>query len=115
MDLKVPIAITVEQSDEVANATGVLDLASGEIQRVEYLDWDVAKRGLPWDSADYEFTSGTLTHAGKDVEFSVQLNKTTGQFSVSAGELLEIKLKAAQLFAGMSGADLLANATARKH
>lgn len=115
MDLKVPIAITVEQSDEVANATGLLDLASGEIQRVEYLDWDVAKRGLPWDSADYEFTSGTLTHAGKDVEFSVQLNKTTGQFSVSATELLEIKLKAAQLFAGLTGADVLANATARKH
>jgi hypothetical protein len=115
VDLKVPIAITVEQSDELANATALLDLASGEIQRVEYVDWDVAQRGLPWDSSDYEFTSGTLTHAGKDVEFSVQLNKTTGQFSVSATELLEIKLKAAQLFAGLTGADVLANATARKH
>lgn len=115
VDLKVPIAITVEQSDELAHGSGVLDLASGEILRVEYQDWDVAKRGLPWDSSDYEFTSGTLTHHGKDVEFSVQVNKTTGQFSVSAGELLEIKLKAAQLFAGMTGADVLANATARKH
>jgi hypothetical protein len=56
-----------------------------------------------------------LSNAGKDVEFSVDLNKTTGQFSVTANELLEIKLKAAQLFAGMSGADVLANATGRKH
>ncbi len=115
MELKVPITLAVEQSDEVIAATALLDLASGEIRKVEYTDWDVAKRGLPWDSADYEFTSGTLTHSGKDVEFSVDLNKTTGEFSVTANELLEIKLKAAQLFAGMSGADLLANATGRKH
>jgi len=115
MELKVPITLRVEQSDEAVDATALLDLASGEIRKVEYLAWDVAKRGLPWDSADYEFTSGTLSHDGRDVEFSVDLNKTTGEFSVSATELLEIKLKAAQLFAGMSGADLLANATGRKH
>lgn len=115
MELKVPITLCVEQSDEVIAATALLDLASGEIRKVEYTDWDVAKRGLPWDSADYEFTSGTLTHNGKDVEFSVDINKTTGEFSVNPNELLEIKLKAAQLFAGMTGADVLANATARKH
>lgn len=115
MELKVPITLCVEQTDEVIDATALLDLASGEIRKVEYQDWDVAKRGLPWDSADYEFTSGTLSHNGRDVEFSVDLNKTTGEFSVSANELLEIKLKAAQLFAGMSGADVLANATGRKH
>jgi hypothetical protein len=115
VELKVPIAITVEHSDEVIHGSGLLDLASGEIHKVEYVGWDVAQRGLPWDSSDYEFTSGTLTHQGKDVEFSVDLNKTTGQFSVSPNELLEIKLKAAQLFAGMSGADVLASRTARKH
>jgi hypothetical protein len=115
VELKVPIAITVEQSDEIIQGSGLLDLASGEILKVQYLEWDVAKRGLPWDSSDYEFTSGTLTHQGKDVEFSVDVNKTTGQFSVTANELLEIKLKAAQLFAGMTGADVLANATGRKH
>ena len=115
MELKVPITLCVEQTDEVVNATGLLDLASGEIRKVEYQDWDVAKRGLPWDSADYEFTSGTLSHGGKDVEFSVDLNKTTGEFSVSANELLEIKLKAAQLFAGLSGADVLASTSGRKH
>jgi hypothetical protein len=115
MELKVPIKITDEHSDEVIEGRGLLDLASGEIGRVEYVDWDVDKRGLPWDNADYEFTSGTLTHDGKDVEFSITVNKTTGQYSVNANELLEIKLKAAQLFAGMTGADVLANATSRKH
>jgi hypothetical protein len=115
MELKVPIAISVEQTDEVIAGSALLDLASGDIVKVEYTGWDIAKRGLPWDSADYEFTSGTLTHQGKDVEFSVEVNKTTGQFSVNANELLEIKLKAAQLFAGMTGADVLANATGRKH
>jgi hypothetical protein len=115
MELRVPITISVEQSDEVIEGSGQLDLASGEIHKIEYRDWDVAKRGLPWDSPDYEFTSGTLSHNGKDVEFSVEVNKTTGQFSVNANELIEIKLKAAQLFAGMSGADVLASKGARKH
>ena len=33
----------------------------------------------------------------------------TGQYSVSANELLEIKVRAAALFAGVKGKDLLAN------
>ena len=114
MDLKVKIALTVERSEEIANATAELDLASGEIRRVEYTDWDVATRGQPWDAEDYEFTSGMLSHQGKDVEFGVELHQTTGQFSVNANELLEIKLKAAQLFAGLTGVDLIANSRVRK-
>ena len=113
MDLKVKIAITDEQTDEVIASTGLLDLASGEISRIEYQDYDADARGLPWDSDDYEFTSGMLSHNGKDVEFRVDVNKTTGQYSVSATELLEIKLRAAALFAGMSGKDLLSNADAK--
>ena len=113
MDLKVKIAITDEQSEDIVMSTGSLDLASGEISRVEYLDYDVAARGLPWDSNDYEFTSGTLSHDGKDVEFRIDINKTTGQYSVSASELLEIKLRAAALFAGMSGKDLLGSVEAK--
>ena len=103
MDLKVPIAITDELSEEVINATGLLDLASGEIFRIEYQDWDVAESGLPWEGEDYEFTSGTLSNNGKDVEFKVDVNQVTGQYSVSATELLEIKVRAAQLFAGITG------------
>jgi len=103
VDLKVPIAITDELSEEVVSATGLLDLASGEIYRIEYQDWDVAERGLPWEGEDYEFTSGTLSNNGKDVEFKIDVNQVTGQYSVSATELLEVKVRAAQLFAGISG------------
>ena len=113
MDLKVKIVITDEQSDDIVMSTGSLDLASGEISRVEYQDYDAAARGLPWDSEDYEFTSGMLSHDGKDVEFRIDVNKTTGQYSVSASELLEIKLRAAALFAGMSGKDLLGSMDAK--
>ena len=107
MDLKVPIKITDELSEEIVHATGSLDLASGEIRRVEYQDYDSDVQGLPWESADYEFTSGTLSSEGKDVEFRVDVNKVTGQYSVSANELLEIKVRAAALFAGVSGKELL--------
>ncbi len=108
MDLKVPITLTDELSDEVISATALLNLASGEIGRVEYQDYNAELNGLPWESEDYEFTSGTLSNNGKDVEFSVHVNKTTGQYSVSASELLEIKVRAAALFAGVSGKDLAA-------
>lgn len=103
MDLKVPITVTDELSEEVVTASAMLDLASGDIFRIEYEDWDVAEQGQPWESEDYEFTSGTLSNNGKDVEFKVDVNRTSGQYSVSPNELLEIKVRAAQLFAGISG------------
>jgi len=113
VDLKVPITISDELGDDIVESTGLLDLASGEIQRVEYEDWDLAARGLPADSEDYEFTVGTLSNNGKDVEFKVDVNKITGHYSVSASELLEIKVRAAALFAGISGKDMLRNADAK--
>ena len=113
MDLKVPIVITDELTDEVITASALLNLASGEITRIEYQDYDSGLRGLPPHSEDYEFTSGTLSNNGKDVEFGVIVNRTTGEYSVSASELLEIKVRAAALFAGVSGKALLANAEAR--
>ncbi len=113
MDLRVPITITDELSEEVISSKGYLDLASGEIHRVEYDDYDVSTEGLPVDSEDYEFTSGILSNNGKDVEFRVDVNKTTGQYSVSPSELLEIKVRAAALFAGISGKDLAVSAGAK--
>ncbi|MDZ7590647.1 MAG: hypothetical protein U5L05_08140 [Rubrivivax sp.] len=113
VDLKVPITISDELSDEVIVSTGSLNLASGEIHRVAYRDYDADARGLPWESDDYEFTSGMLSNEGKDVEFRIDVNRTTGQYSVSASELLEIKVRAAALFAGVSGKELLANAEGR--
>ncbi len=114
MNLKVPIVITDELSDEVITSKGLLDLASGEIGRVEYDDPDIAEGKLPFESDDYEFTSGVLSHNDKDVEFRVDVNKVTGQYSVSASELLEIKVRAAALFAGVTGPALLASADAKR-
>ena len=107
-----PIVITDELTDEVITANALLNLASGEITRIEYQDYDSGLRGLPPHSDDYEFTSGTLSNAGKDVEFGVIVNRTTGEYSVSASELLEIKVRAAALFAGVSGRALLDKAEA---
>lgn len=100
VDLRIPIMISDELSEEVIEATGLLDMASGEIHRVEYKDYDASVQGLPWESADYEFSCGIITNRGRDVEFRIDVNRTTGQYSVSASELLEIKTRAAALFAG---------------
>lgn len=108
MHLKVPIAITDELDDELVNSTGSLDLASGEIYDVTYVDYDVKVKGVPAASPDYAFTSGTLSHAGKDVEFSVQADPYSGRYSVTANELLDVKVRAAKLFAGIEGKTLLA-------
>lgn len=113
MDLKVPITIVDELTEDVVSSKGFLNLASGEIARIEYEDWDTDTQGYPFESDDYEFTSGTLSNEGKDVEFRIDVNKVTGQYSVSASELLEIKVRAAALFAGVSGKDLLAQADQR--
>ena len=111
MDLNVPITITDELADDTVTSTAMLNLASGDIHRVEYQDHDAAS-GAPWEREDYEFSSGVLSNNGKDVEFKVDVNRTSGQRSVSANELLEIKLKAAALFAGMSGKDVLGSSPA---
>ena len=99
MDLKVPITITDEFTEGVVTARAWLNLASGAIDGVQYVDYDAEALGLPCERDDYEFTSGTLSNDGKDVEFGVELSRTTGQYSVSPSELLEIKTRAAALFA----------------
>ena len=100
MDLKLPITLADELTDEVIASTGQLDLASGEIRRIEYEDYDVEARGLPVHLPDYEFTCGTLSNKGKELEFKVSVDRVTGAYSVSANELLEIKKRAAALFRG---------------
>ena len=113
MELKVPITIIDELSEDVVNARGLLDLASGEILRIEYEDYDVAARGLPVHDEAYEFTVGMLSNAGKDVEFKIDVDRITGKYSVSPSELLEIKVRAAKLFAGIGGKDMLRQAEAK--
>ncbi len=109
MHLKVPIAIADELEDDIVQATGSLDLASGEIYDVTYIDYDAKTKGVPALLPDYTFTSGTLSHAGKDIEFSVQVDSFSGSYSVTADELLDIKVRAAKLFAGIEGRDLVNN------
>ena len=63
VDLKVPINIVEEFSeDDEVHATGLLDMASGDISRVDYEDYDVDAEGLPCDREDYEFSSGMLSN-----------------------------------------------------
>ena len=107
MDLKVPVTISDELLDEVISSTALLNLASGEINQIEYQNYDAQANGLPWEHEDYEFSCGMLSNNGKDVEFTVQVNQTTGQYAVGATELQEIKMRAAALFSGVPSAELI--------
>ncbi len=99
VDLKVPITLAIELSEDVIDARAMLNLASGEIEGLAYNDYDTEADGVPFRRKDYEFTAGTLTSHGRDVEFKVDVNGS-GQLSISANELLELKTRAAALFAG---------------
>jgi hypothetical protein len=114
VNLKVPIVIFDELLESVIKSTGSLDLDSGEIRNVEYEDYDVEKLGLPAENEEYEFTSGNLSHNGKDVEFSIVVDVFTGKYAVSANELMEIKLRAAKLFSGMGDQAIADAAPAKK-
>ena len=103
INLKVPIVIVDELAEEVIRSTGSLDLASGEIFDVSY---DVDRAGplaMPAADDQYEFTSGTLTSDGKDVEFRIDVDVMRGTYFVNPTELLELKVRAAKLFAGLDG------------
>lgn len=104
MDLKLPIVIYDELTESVIKSTGMLDLASGEIRNVQHEDYDKEALGLPAEDESYEFTSGTLSNGVKDVEFRVEVDIMSGNYSVTASELLELKGRAAKLFTAAPGA-----------
>ena len=108
MNLKVPIEILDELAETVIRSTGSLDLASGEIFDVRYEVDRPGLMGMPAVDAQYEFTSGVLSNDGKDVEFRVDVDVMRGQYFVNPTELLELKGRAAKLFAGIEGKTLLA-------
>lgn len=84
-------------------STGSLDLASGEIFDVRY---DIERGGslaIPAADEQYEFTCGTLSSDGKDVEFRIDVDVMRGTYFVNPTELLELKVRAAKLFAGLDG------------
>lgn len=97
MDLKLPITIVDELSDDEVRASGMLDLASGDIYDVKYEDYDLA-RGLPAEREDYEFSCGILSKGDREVEFRIEVNAISGRYSVTPSELLELKGRAAKLF-----------------
>ena len=108
MNLKVPIQILDELAETVIRSTGYLDLASGEIFDVRYEVDRPGPLGMPAVDEQYEFTSGVLSSDGKDVEFRIDVDVMRGQYFVNPTELLELKVRAAKLFAGIEGKTLLA-------
>jgi hypothetical protein len=98
MDLQLPIVIHDELTEDVIEAKGLLDLASGEIRDVKYIDYDVEEEGFPAHSEDYEFTCGTLSNGSKEVEFRIEVDRMAKRYSITTDELLELKGRAAKLF-----------------
>jgi hypothetical protein len=98
MDLKLPISIIDELSDDEVTSQAELDLASGEIRNVRYEGYDLATQGIPAGRRDYEFTVGILRNGTREVEFRVEVDAVGGRYSVTASELLELKGRAAKLF-----------------
>ena len=108
MNLKVSIEIRDELAETVIRSTGSLDLASGEIFDVRYEVARPGPMGMPAVDEQYEFTSGVLSNDGKDVEFRIDVDAMRGHYFVNPTELLELKVRAAKLFAGVEGKTLLA-------
>jgi hypothetical protein len=103
MDLKLPITIIDELSEDEVRSRGELDLASGEIRNVVYEDYDLGKQGLPAERPDYEFTLGVLRNGTREVEFRIDVDVMAGRYSITPSELLELKGRAAKLFAQPPG------------
>lgn len=103
MDLKIPITIIDELSDDEVQSTAELDMASGEILNVTYEDYDVQARGVPAALKDYEFSVGILRKGNREVEFRVEADAYTGRYAVTPSELLELKGRAAKLFTQQPG------------
>ena len=98
MDLKLPITIVDELSEHEVRSEGELDLASGEIRNVRYLDPHAVAQGFPAARDDYEFTMGILRNGAREVEFRIEVDVLHGRYSVTPSELLELKVRAAKLF-----------------
>lgn len=98
MDLKLAITIIDELSDDEVRAEGQLDLASGEIRDVRYVDYDAETQGIPPARQDYEFSVGVLRAGNREVEFRVDVDVVGARYSVTPTELLELKGRAAKLF-----------------
>jgi hypothetical protein len=95
MNSKVAIILTDELEDKVIRANAILDMESGAIEQPQYLKYNVDVEGPPYKRKDYEFTNGKLSSNGREVEFTVKVDKVKGRYSVSVAELLEIESRLA--------------------
>ncbi len=98
MDLKLPITIVDELSEGEVRSEGELDLASGEIRHVRFVEPAPAEAGFPAARDDYEFTVGILRNGAREVEFRIEVDVMRARYSVTPSELLELKVRAAKLF-----------------
>ncbi len=98
MDLRLPITIIDELTEDEVRSQGELDLASGEIRSVRYDDPDSVTDGAPATRKDYEFTVGILRNGAREIEFRVEVDAVGGRYFVTPSELLELKGRAAKLF-----------------
>ncbi len=103
MDLKLPIRLHDEVGDDVIESTALLDMASGDITDVRYDEHDLEAAGFPGEHPDYDFTSGVLARAGRELEFRVEVDVVGRRYSVTPSELLELKGRAAKLFSQAPG------------
>ena len=78
MDLQLPIVIIDELAESVVKSTATLDLASGEIRGVAYVDYDFETLGLPAEDESYEFTSGMLSNAGSSASRDFRVRARSG-------------------------------------
>lgn len=101
--LKTQITISDEVGDRVIVSTGIVDLLSGEITDVRYVDYDLKADGVPAASPDYDYTSGLLVVLDKELEFAIDVDPATGAYDVNPDELEEVRAKAALLAGGGSG------------
>lgn len=94
--MRIPIFISDELTDDIIESEGQLDLDSGEVTNIKYLDYNIDKEGLPALKKDYEFTSGILRKDDKELEFALSVKN--GSYFVSPDELEELKEKSIKLF-----------------
>jgi hypothetical protein len=98
MDLKLPITIIDELTDDEIRSKGELDMASGEIRNVRCEDAEAVGERVPASREDYEFSVGVLSNGGRDIEFRIEADALSGRYFVTPTELLELKGRAAKLF-----------------
>ena len=103
MDLQLPIVIIDELAESVIKSTATLDLASGEIRGVQYLDYDVESLGLPAEDESYEFTSACCPTPGATWSSASRWMRCRASTRSPPSELLELKGRAAKLFTQQPG------------